>query len=712
MRFQTARDATQKGTIPSSVRASRQHKHKYYHHISTPPSRQQTRTKMAAPQPPFKVKAIYAYTSEHDDDLSFPDGTIINVTEVEDEDWYVGEYTAADGSHKSGLFPKNFVEKYEPAMPARPARGARQAKPAEPSAPAAAPEVEREEEEARKSMDEPAPAPASMPAETKAQPPPAPKPEPAVPAAVEPPVKATEAGKKAPPPVAEKSSSFKDRLAAFNKQGAAPVAPFKPGGSSANTFIKKPFVAPPPSRHAYVPPVQKQEPVKVYRREEDPEIEARRREDEEAAEKAGLTAASGGAPQMETASAEGDEDAPKPVSLKERIALLQKQQQEAAAKRAEASTKPKPTRPPKKREQSHEGAEAREIMDQPAEERAARDSIDAPREPAPRKSTSKPPPVPREREVSDGNEADQSAAGETTGEEADHDSSTEDEASAARRQPPPRHPAAPSKEPDVGDEQDETEAPREESEEEEEMDEETRRQLALRERMAKLSGGMGMGAMFGPPGGMAMPGMGGASKPKAKKPVHHDEEEEETPQQTATRAPMVPIPGMGLPGMAMARSMSNESEMTVGKEELDHPITSQRSAEDVPDVEDVKVASPRERAAPPPPPAGMHLIVLPDGPVYCEERLERSGEKRKRRGNVAIAKGLDGEDVENDPRNGSPGNARAKSKHKRYSSSEDYGVTRKPLSPLATPQLRFTRALRENCFTEHTVFSRLLGSSC
>lgn len=54
---------------------------------------------------PFKVKAIFEYKSDYEDDLSFPVGQLITVTEVEDEEWYTGTYNG-----KSGMFPKNFVE--------------------------------------------------------------------------------------------------------------------------------------------------------------------------------------------------------------------------------------------------------------------------------------------------------------------------------------------------------------------------------------------------------------------------------------------------------------------------------------------------------------------------------------------------------------------------------------------------------------------------
>ncbi|KIW05970.1 uncharacterized protein PV09_03155 [Verruconis gallopava] len=650
-----------------------------------------------AAAPPFKVKALYPYSSEHEDDLNFAEGQIITVTEIEDDDWYIGEYTSGDGSTKSGLFPNNFVERYEPAPPPRPTRQSRPKSVAEPTAmmattPASAvassdepapptmlstaskPNVEEEgrgqEEEpeeqpataSRKSVDAPPPqsgqestaesSPPVLPAATKPvpppsapeqprvqaqQPPPAPKPEPAEP------IKATPA-KKPPPPVAEKSSSFKDKLAAFNKQGAAPIAPFKPPGSSANAFIKKPFVAPPPSRNAYVPPITRNEPPpKVYRREEDPEIAARMAEDEEAAEKAGLTAGSLASQQQTEVAAEGgEEDAPKPVSLKERIALLQKQQQEQAARRAESSHKKKPERPQKKRAESHEGAAAQDTganVDQQPEgaERAARDPEDVSRE-APVRKTSRPPAVPRDREASDGNEADQSAAGETT-EDAGHDSSTEEDG-----KPPRPTPVSKAAHAEAEDGESTEEGEQDEDEDEDELDEETRRQQALRERMAKLSGGMGMGPMFGPPGGMVMPGMGGIPAKKKKPPPAERKPAEEAAEESMARAPMVPIPGIGLPGM-MARSMSSESGATLGKEdsgrteegEAEAAVTASQAAPSPPATS--RAAPPpipggrpsMEARAPPPPPPAQQMTES-EGSEADDEIAERSGTELPMRG--------------------------------------------------------------------------------
>jgi hypothetical protein len=65
----------------------------------------------------FTVKALYAYNSEHDYDLKFAEAQIITVTGKGNEDWYIGEYEDATGELQSGLFPVNFVERYEYASP-------------------------------------------------------------------------------------------------------------------------------------------------------------------------------------------------------------------------------------------------------------------------------------------------------------------------------------------------------------------------------------------------------------------------------------------------------------------------------------------------------------------------------------------------------------------------------------------------------------------
>jgi myosin tail region-interacting protein MTI1 len=619
---------------------------------------------------PFKVKAIYAYNSEHDDDLKFPEGQVITVTEEEDDDWYVGEYVDTTGAPQAGLFPKNFVERYEPAPPPRPTRAARP-KPAEAPAPEpSSPQLPFDSKPKVEAVSKPAadvappsasseeasapvasPKPMSREFQAAAEPPPAPKPAQATPA------------KGPPPPVAEKSSFFKDRLNLFNKGGGngPPIAPFKPGGAAASTFIKKPFVAPPPSRNAFVPQAREPPPQKIYRREEDPEIAQRRAEDDEAAQKAGLAT---------RGTAEGEEeDAPKPVSLKERIALLQQQQQEQAARRADTSHKKKPERPPKKRTESHDAEEApaRDSIDTDGE-RNVRGSSDMPREQLVRRPSKglKAPEIPPREVFSDGNEADQSAAGETT-EDNERDSSTEDETTAQR------HHQAPAAQADVGDEEDLTEEGDEG--EEDEVDEEVRRQNELRERMMRISGGMGMPGMFNP-----MAGIGGGL-PKKKKPTPEKRIAEETEPSVASSAPRIPIPGMG------ARTMSQESGLTAGKDE-------EGQHEEVADHEVVRRTTSVRNAAPavpkgtPPPPWRLPSQFSLESHIgNRESRSDESSAEPMLRQHWRLASDGAGTDT-----SGYSLASAFPQEHQHWDPCSK-AVARKPLSPFQHPQLRFTTGL-------------------
>lgn len=58
---------------------------------------------------PFKVEALFSYVSDFEDDLPFEKGQILTVLEVEDEEWYYGQYTGQNGELKQGIFPKSFV---------------------------------------------------------------------------------------------------------------------------------------------------------------------------------------------------------------------------------------------------------------------------------------------------------------------------------------------------------------------------------------------------------------------------------------------------------------------------------------------------------------------------------------------------------------------------------------------------------------------------
>ncbi|KAF2725880.1 hypothetical protein K431DRAFT_280609 [Polychaeton citri CBS 116435] len=565
---------------------------------------------------PFKVKAVYDYSSPHDDDLNFSIGQVITVTEEEDADWYVGDYVDASGAKQEGLFPRNFVEKYEPEVPSRPAR---QPRPKQQEAAPPAPELA------------PAPVPISQPV-TEVTEPAAPAPpaqeeprQPPAPAQVEPPPPAPakeEPVKKAPPPVAGKSNAFKDRIAAFNQVDTKPIAPLAPGGKpsgQSTTFIKKPYVAPPPSKNAYIPPIQKQEPAqRPYIRDEDPEIKQREEEDRQAAEAAGFGTSS----QPTQAEGQGEEPAPQPQSLKERIALLQKQQAEQAQRRAEGAPKAKPKPPSKKLSQTSEStmAEENQELDRVRSiEPPVRQSVDRPRPPVPQEPTSPRPDPPEHEILSDGHEADQSGAGDTT--EDDTGTIGPDDSEEMHPETPqipmPRAAEAPRQDADVRDGEDTTEVD-EEEEEEDSMDEETRRKEELRARMAKISGGQGFN-----PFGMPMPGMTGPAPSKKKSSTKErtkssiDSGPTEAEQASAPqRVPMMPVPGMAMPGMAPVQSPDSDLTQRVVQleEEPESIITGERGPAEIPDVEDVKPEAPsrvntggappvpKDRPVPQPPP--------------------------------------------------------------------------------------------------------------
>ncbi|EFQ30707.1 SH3 domain-containing protein [Colletotrichum graminicola] len=554
---------------------------------------------------PFRVKALFEYSSPHEDDLQFPAGAVITVTDEEDADWYSGEYLDDAGVKHEGIFPRNFVEKIEPQAPPRPTR-TRPKKEAEVTSPASeAPPIPQLDpqpaQEAHYEAEHPEPpAPAALPTSPDAAaelepepvkaPEPVPEPVPAPPAnkATEPPAvtsppiaKASSTPAKPGPPPKPSSNAFKDRIAAFNKASAAPIAPFKPTGLAQGSYhIKKPFVAPPPSRNAYVPPPSQVPVAKVYRRDEDPEILEREAENQESAEKAGTVPGSTG---------EEGEDAPKPTSLKERIALLQRQQQEQAQRHAEAAAKKEKAKrpPPKKRTDSQEasedaGAAAPVPVSAPeadTDDAAGRSSVDSPRlPPAPRRKSSR---GPAAETYHDGNEADMSGAGDTEGPE---DLTERDDSDAAPRPVPRPRVASPvgaSKE----DERAAEEA--EEEEEDDDIDPEVRRREEIRARMAKMSGGMGMHGMFGIP-------MGAPAIPKKKKtadrPVETSAREEREEEMTSPVG-RVPVPGMmALPGMGVPR----------------------RQEEPAAADEPVPPTSPR---APPPPPRTVEENNVDDEPV-------------------------------------------------------------------------------------------------
>ncbi|KAI4930068.1 hypothetical protein J4E85_004692 [Alternaria conjuncta] len=567
----------------------------------------------------YKVRAVFDYVSNHEDDLGFKVGQIISVTEEEGDDWYVGEYTDDSGTKHDGLFPRNFVERYEPEPPPRPNRASRHKPLEQPPAQEAppTPQIPQQEPEPVLPQEPEPPKPQAPPIEVPSAAKTTPLPmSPMSPRSASS-AKAPEAlppqsesskpappAKKAPPPVAPKNNAFRDRIAAFNKPTDPPPKPFKPSGG-APSFIKKPFVAPPPSRNAYVPPTREAPPVKTYRREEDPEIAERQAQTQNDAERAGLVA-------HDKANANEGEEEPQPkISLKERIALLQKQQQEQA-ERAAAMHKEKPKRPPVAKRTESQDAPAEDSEDTGLERVTSgaskgRASMDQNRPPRTSHDIRSPDALNRDRDLLSENDADQSAAGDTEDAGGESTSVEEDQDRPKSRHPPPpppRAPTAPTEELNVGDEQD---VPEEEEEEEE--DEETaelRRKEELRERMRRLGGGIpgmpGMPGMFG--GGMPM---GGGLPPKKKKSTT-----EKRPEETEEYSmPQQRVPMFGMPGMMPVRSPEPEDRtLSVEKEdETSHPVTGTHSANEVPDVEEVasQPARPTTGDGPPPVPTDRRL---------------------------------------------------------------------------------------------------------
>ncbi|KAI0206362.1 hypothetical protein F4808DRAFT_117247 [Astrocystis sublimbata] len=583
----------------------------------------------------LRVRAVYEYQSTHEDDLPFAIGQVITVTDEDDPEWYGGEYVDDLGVKQEGIFPRNFVEKFEPTAPPRPVRSRKKdpepapLSPPPPPAATAPPEPPVEEapidtsteipsedvSENRPPVTAPAPPPPTdqfhptkaPPAVPVANPPviasvPAPAPietqdvdsvgSPSVDAPPKPksPPPPQAQVRSPPPPVSQKpsSNSFRDRIAAFNKPAAPPVAPFKPSGlgSGSSGFIKKPFVAPPPSRHAYVPPPQSSNVAKVYRREEDPTMKETQAESADAdAEKP--------KPAPTTSSEAQDEDQPKPTTLKERIALLQKQQAEAAQRLAGAATKKeKPARPPKKRVDSDAPSElpvedqatstAPTLGRKDSADFASKGSLDEPRSARQSMNISR---VSTGIVEHDGNEADVSGAGGTTEGQTDvigHEDSPE-----KLHQPAPQEGAASEEQALGGGEADD----------EDDVDPEVRRKEELRARMAKMSGGMGMAGMFGGPM-MGLP----SKKPKPTIPVERRPSElsSEGPASPGMSAPPIPTM-MALPGMSKQKQPEVTHEPEPGQDALEQDPPA-ASVTDSPSLE--PEPTPNTIEEPPPVPAG------------------------------------------------------------------------------------------------------------
>src|SRR5271170_4046300 len=142
--------------------------------------------------------------------------------------------------------------------------------------------------------------------------------------------------------VNEKPSSFRDRIAAFNKTTDAPLAPRalpKP-----TSFVRKPFIPPPPSKESYYAPPK---PAQIHR----PAAQVQSAESRE------LTS--------ETIEQTGDESPPEPEINKERM----KERILAIQKGLDYTVKP-PARPPRRTESHSE-------LDQPPQPHSEEEHSDS-----------------------------------------------------------------------------------------------------------------------------------------------------------------------------------------------------------------------------------------------------------------------------------------------------------------------------------------------
>ncbi|KAI5958082.1 hypothetical protein KGF57_002890 [Candida theae] len=399
---------------------------------------------MSEPEVPFKVKAIFDYKSDYEDDLNFEAGQIITITSIENEEWYSGEY-----NDKSGMFPKNFVEVLvAPAVPA-----------------SNRPTKKQEQPVAVSTATDQADSPSSKNATVQH---------------VE-----LKGGKgEAAQLTSPKSETSAPPLA--TKQSPAGKVPLPSAFASKPKdpySVKKQFVAAPTS--TYVPKIQPRDESNLVAH---PVHETKQSEDVVKS-----------TPQGEH---NDDEDVAPKVSLKERIALLQKKQQEEAEREAAALKR--------KEDKKKKQAEEKERLKQLREQKSGEQQLGT-------------------HELADGAEVSASGA-ELQPRDHVHGPSLDESHSHAENNtvlpgesgdggfvPPSgvvignepaqenENPESEGQEEEKQEDVEEEEEEEEEAEEEDEDDEELKRRKLV-ERMAKISGGrnmfgmMGMATPFGAPG--------------------------------------------------------------------------------------------------------------------------------------------------------------------------------------------------------------------
>ncbi|KAK9377857.1 uncharacterized protein V1513DRAFT_392998 [Lipomyces chichibuensis] len=525
---------------------------------------------------PFKVKAIYEYISDHPDDLSFPVSQIITVTEEEDEEWYSGRYFDNNGVLREGMFPRNFVEivveDESPAIPSHPPRPHRSQAPTQTTSspiPAAIIEAEPElegkpDQSVSKAVVGGSPQAQSKPVPVLSSP---------IPAAVLPAVSTP-----SEPPITEEpvkpagKSSFRDRIAAFNVATATPVAPqAKPAVSS---FVKRPFVAPAPS--AYIPSAPQAAPKPTgasYEQSTSPRVSI----------------------DDDRMYSEEPHTSHEPIitggtSLKDRIALLQQMQLEQQAAQAAKMAKKKKTQ---KKHQSQQFTDVPE--EYIAEAETAEVSGESPRnsvenrrigeelEPLPLSEHTTQIAQPEVLAIPGVYMETEEPTPMTTkstdiGEESAGDQSDVEDNINARSSPaiPQMHvPEAGSGPVVEADDEPTRDIEEDEVDEDEEIDPEVARRIAIRERMAKMSGGMGM--PFALPGVMGMP-MGTFPKSTPKKAQEPPKEETEEVYSQYRAIPILPM-AVPSPANQEPRRDDNEREDLLESEQEEGSQTTQAEVE-------------------------------------------------------------------------------------------------------------------------------------
>lgn len=418
------------------------------------------------PTPPFTVRTLYQYDSDHPDDLPFKEGMTINVLTIEDDQWMSG-FLTTDPTARTGMFPRNFVEVVQKQAAVRPEpepelRTGRQVE--------TEPESERVHEEQHIAPPAPAPAPivtkqvadvTKKVEEVKITP------------------KPVEASEPNPEPRSKPRNAFRDRIAAFNNQTESlPVPLFQQPKPS--TFVKKPYIPPPSS---YVPTIPKSPPPVQQPASFRATVEKHDEEEQE----------------------EDKEEEPVPkMSLQERIKMLQ-QQQKGEQERAEQATLKKKQRLKAKKDAGAAADATKSPTIEPLQQTVSGDSTASV----------------YAIESNMTGESLQSLGKEVEVRQENAENIVEEQ------QPIEEQEEQEEKEDDEEDEEDE---------EEDEDDEEEAKRVALRERMAKISGGMGMNL------GMLLPGNAyGAPPPAKKKSAKPKPTADAHAEEVATHAAPVPM---------------------------------------------------------------------------------------------------------------------------------------------------------------------------